>query len=68
MARPAGDAPGHGVAGLAEVFEKIRDSKEPISSEDVSRLVSEYGDKPHDTEDEDLEMKIVGRHFYSTRF
>ena len=26
--------------------------------------MSEYGDKPHDTEDEDWEMRSVGRHLY----
>ena len=49
---------------LAEVFEKIRDAKEPLSSDDFSRLVSEYGAEPHDTEGEDWEMKSVGRHLY----
>ena len=50
--------------GLAEVFEKIRDAKEPLSPRQFSALVSEYGDKPHDTEDEDWEMRSVGRHLY----
>ena len=49
--------------GLAQVFEKIRDAKEPLNSEQFTKLVSEYGDKPHDTEEEDWEMRSVGRHF-----
>ena len=48
--------------GLAEVFEKIRDAKEPLNSEQFDRLVSTHGDNPHDTEDEGWEMKSVGRH------
>ena len=50
--------------GLAEVFEKIRDAKEPLTPHAFSALVSEYGDKPHDTEEEDWEMKSVGRYLY----
>ena len=48
--------------GFDRVFEKIRDGKEPLSSEEFSKLVSEYGHKPHDTEEEDCEMKNLGRH------
>ena len=50
--------------GLADVFEKIRDAKEPLTPSAFSRLVSEYGDKPHDTEEEDWEMKRVGRYLF----
>ena len=32
--------------GLADVFEKIRDEKEPLTSEQFGRLVSALGDKP----------------------
>ena len=50
--------------GLAEVFEKIRDAKEPLTTTQFTALVPEYGDKPHDTEDEDWEMRSVGRQLY----
>ena len=50
--------------GLADLFEKIRDAKEPLDSEQSDRLWSAQGEKPHDTEDEDWEMKSVGRHLY----
>ena len=52
------------MARLAEVSEKIRDAKEPLSSGQFTALVSEYGGKPHDTEDEDWGMTSVGRHLY----
>ena len=48
--------------GLADVFEKIHRAKEFFSSDEFSKLVPEYGDKPHDTED--WEMKNVGRQLY----
>ena len=48
--------------GLAEVFEKIRDAKEPLTTIQFTALVSEYGDKPHNTEDEHWETRSVGRH------
>ena len=50
--------------GLRKVFEKIRDAKELLNPRDFSTLVSEYGDKPHNTQEEDLEMKSVGRYLY----
>jgi hypothetical protein len=50
--------------GLADVFEKIRVGKEPLDTRAFSALVSEYGDKPHDTEEEDWEMNSVGRYLF----
>ena len=50
--------------GLGDVFEKIRDAKEPIDELEFNRLVGLYGDMPHDTEPEDWTMKPVGRHLY----
>ena len=50
--------------GLGEVLEKIRDAKAPLTSEQFDSLVPTHGDKPHDSEDEDWEMKSVGCHLY----
>ena len=46
--------------GLGEVFDKNRDAKTPLTSEESDALAAKHGDKPHDTEDEDWEMKSVG--------
>ena len=50
--------------GLSEDFEKIRDEKEPLTSEHFGRLVAQFGDKPCGTEEEGWETKAVGRHLY----
>ena len=50
--------------GHADVFEKIRDAKAPLTSEQFDSIVSVHGDKLHDTEDEDWETELVGRHLY----
>ena len=38
--------------------------RNPSDQRTSPQLMSEYGDKPHDTENEDWEMKSVGRHLY----
>ena len=46
------------------MFEKIRDIKEPISTEEFDELVAAHGDQPHDHDPEDWRMKTVSRHLY----
>ena len=39
--------------GYAEVYENIRDIKEPVSAEEFEELVIVHGDQPHDHDPED---------------
>ena len=50
--------------GLADVLEKIREKKAPVTTYEFDKLVYDHGDQPHDAEPEDWECKVVGRHLY----